>query len=310
MPMPPHPTSPHDSRPHDAIVIGGSYAGLSAALQLARARRRIAVIDAGRRRNMAAAHSHGFLGQDGRAPGAIVADARDQLLAYPTVDWIEGEAAAASRTKSGFSVTTGNGQELGARRLVLATGVVDDLPDIPGLAERWGRSVAHCPYCHGYEMGDGPIGVLASSEMSMHHAMMLPDWGRTILFTNGVFTPDAAQSAALRRRGVRVETARVMRISGERADMELDDGRIVELTGLMTMTRTRIATPLADQLGCALAEGPTGAYVETGMTKETSVPGIFACGDLARAAGNVALAVGDGSMAGAGTHQSLIFRED
>ncbi|MEQ9812743.1 MAG: NAD(P)/FAD-dependent oxidoreductase [Azospirillaceae bacterium] len=301
---------PDTSLHHDAVVIGGSYAGLSAALQLARARRRVAVVDAGRRRNRAAAHAHGFLGQDGREPGAIVAEARDQLLAYPTVAWIEGEAAAARKAGTGFEIETGDGRRLRSRRLVLATGVVDELPDIPGLAERWGRSVAHCPYCHGYEMGDGPIGVLASSELSMHHALMLPDWGETVLFTNDVFTPDGEQSAALARRGVRVESQRVMRISGERADMELADGRTVRLTGLMTLTRTRMATPLAGQLGCALADGPTGAFVETGMTKETSVPGVFACGDLARAAGSVALAVGDGAMAGAGAHQSMIFRPD
>ena len=158
----------------DALVVGGSFAGLSAALQLARARRRIAVIDAGQRRNRFVDASHGFLGQDGRAPGDIVAEARAQLLAYPNVSWRDGQATAARKEGEAFEVVVG-GDTLQARRLVLATGVVDELPAVKGLAERWGKTVFHCPYCHGYELNEGAVGVLASSPLSIHHALMLPD---------------------------------------------------------------------------------------------------------------------------------------
>ena len=293
----------------DVIVVGGSYAGLSAALQLARARRNVLVIDGGQRRNRFAATSHGFLGQDGRAPGDIVADARAQLMAYPTVHWIDGMANTAEAIGPVFAVETEDGESLEARRIVLAIGVTDELPGIPGLAERWGRSVFHCPYCHGYELGDGPIGVLAVSAMSMHHASMLPDWGKTTLFVNGAFELDEERLGELRRRAVTIEREPVVRISGERADVELADGRVVSLAGLFTLTSTRPVGTLAEQLGCAFDEGPLGPFIRTDGAKETSVPGVFAVGDAARGPGNVALAVGDGATGGAGTHQSLIFRE-
>lgn len=298
--------SHHQPDRFDAVIVGGSYAGLSAALQLARARRRILVIDGGQRRNRYAAASHGFLGQDGRAPGAIVAEAREQLLAYPTVHWRDGTAASASRRADGFAIGTDDGGTIAAARLVLATGVVDELPAVEGLAERWGHSVFHCPYCHGYELEEGRIGVLASSELSMHHALMLPHWGRVTLFLNDAFVPDEQQYAELAARGVAIEAGRVRRLAGH-ATVVLDDGRQCEMDGLFTVTRTRVSSPLARQLGCAFEEGPLGAYIRTDATQETSVQGVFACGDAARATGNVALAVGDGAMAGVGAHRSMLF---
>lgn len=203
----------------DVVIVGGSFAGISAALQLARARRTIAVVDAGRRRNRFARSSHGFLGHDGRPAGDIVADARAQLLAYPTVRWLDGLAETADATSAGFAVSVDDGTRLEAKRLILAVGVTDDLPDVPGLTERWGRSVFHCPYCHGYELDGGDVGVLAVSPQSLHHAMMLPDWGRTTFFLNGAFEPDAEQTAELGRRGVAVEREPIARISGDRADI-------------------------------------------------------------------------------------------
>lgn len=290
---------------HDVIIVGGSYAGLSAGLQLARARRKVLMIDAGQRRNRFAATSHGFLGQDGQSPNVIAAEGRSQLMAYPTVTWVQDSVITALAQQGGFSVRTQCNGEFKARRLILATGVVDELPAIEGLQERWGTRVFHCPYCHGYELDQGRIGVLATSALAMHHALMLPDWGTTTLFTNGVFTPDAEQQAQLDRRGVSVESTTVTRISGERADLELADGRVIALDGVFTLSRTRIS-PLAAQLGCELAGGPTGAYVHTHETRQTSVTGVFACGDTSLAAGSVALAVGEGVRAGVGAHFSLI----
>lgn len=291
----------------DVIVIGGSYAGLSAALQLARTRRRILMIDGGIRRNRFAATSHGFLGQDGRAPDAIAAEGRRQLQAYPNVQWLDDTAAGAVKTDTAFTVTTAGGQTLHGARLVLATGVVDELPAIDGLAERWGQSVFHCPYCHGYELNAGQIGVLASGPLSMHHATLLPDWGQVTLFTNAALVLDEAQRADLSARGVTIEETPVARIR-ETATVELADGRKLPMAGLFTLSRTHMASPLAAQLGCDFEEGPLGQFIKTEMTKETSVSGVFACGDAARMAGSVALAVGDGAMAGVGAHQSLLFR--
>src|SRR5688572_25458374 len=169
----------------DVIVIGGSYAGLAAALQIVRARRRVLIVDAGDRRNDRAAHAHGFLGHDGRDPAEIAAMGRAEVLAYPTATLLETRAESVSRNAGGFAVTVTNGERYEGARLVLALGVVDDLPDVPGVAERWGRSIFHCPYCHGYELDKGRIGVLATSPLSMHHALMLPDWGDVTYFTRG-----------------------------------------------------------------------------------------------------------------------------
>ncbi len=292
----------------DVIVIGGSYAGLSAALQLARARRRILVLDAGRPRNRFAQTSHGFLTQDGTPPREISARAREQLLAYPTVEWMDGEVISAENLKSGFSVTVADDQRHDARRLVLAIGVSDELPSIPGLAERWGTSVFHCPYCHGYELNQGKIGVIATSPMSMHHALMLPDWGPTTFFLNGAFTPDSEQTSKLLARHITIESEAIAAITGQPANVALQDGRVVELSGLFIATRTPPSSPLPDQLGCAFEEGPMGPFVQTNVFKETSVEGVFACGDVARPAGSVAFSVADGAMAGAAAHQSLFMR--
>ncbi|KRR19905.1 NAD(P)/FAD-dependent oxidoreductase [Bradyrhizobium retamae] len=289
----------------DVIVVGGSFAGLSAALQLGRARRTVLVIDAGQRRNRFASASHGFLGRDGAAPGEIIAEAASQLARYVTVATLKGSASKVGRTEAGFYVETHNDTFHG-KRLILAGGVVDVLPDIPGLAERWGSSIFHCPYCHGYELERGPIGVLAVGAISMHHAMMLPDWGPTTLLINDSFVPDEAQLSALARRGASVEEERVQRIFGERPTVELANGRMIEFAGIFTASRT-IGGPLTEQLGCDLKDGPVGKFIGVDEQQQTSVPGVFACGDVARAAGSIALAVSDGSMAGVAAHRSLIF---
>ncbi|PWC49633.1 NAD(P)/FAD-dependent oxidoreductase [Azospirillum sp. TSA6c] len=300
----------NDTTTYDAIIVGGSYAGIAAALQLARARRMVLVMDEGLRRNRFASHSHGFLGQDGRPPGDIAAEARAQLMRYPTVTWMTGRAEKAARTSKGFEITDSEGIVYRARRLLIAVGVVDELPAIPGLAERWGRSVFHCPYCHGYELMQGRIGVVAVSGHSMHHALMLPDWGPTTLLLNGTFEPDADQSAHLARRRVAVETALISGIDSDPPEVTLADGRRVPFAGLFVLPRSRVASPLAAQLGCESEDGPLGTHISVDAMQETSIPGVFACGDAARAAGSVALAVGAGTIAGTALHRSLLFCED
>ena len=246
----------------DVIVIGGSYAGMAAALQLARGRRQVMVIDAGIRRNRFADKSHGLLGHDGQSPAEIAREAKAQLLAYPNLAWREGLASAADKVGDTFSVTTDN-QTFTAKRLILATGVSDQLPAIPGLQERWGKSVFHCPYCHGYELNQGPLGVLATGEASMHQAMLIPDWGPTTLFTNNCFTPDETQRQQLAARHVQIETETVREVVGEQsAIVKLDNSRLVELAGLFVASLTQPASPIAQDLGCEIAERPVGLYIK------------------------------------------------
>jgi thioredoxin reductase len=292
---------------YDVIVVGGSYAGMAAALQLVRGRRNVTVLDAGQPRNRFASRAHGVLGQDGRAPSDIAANAKMQLLKYPNLAWRDGTAAFAEKTGEYFTVHTKQAEVLTARRLVLATGVSDELPEIPGLAERWGQSVFHCPYCHGYELDNGPLGVLATSEASLHQALLIPDWGQTTFFTNGVFEPDDDQLRLLQARAVTLERELVTEITGKQPAVKLRDGRVIELAGLFIASRIKAASPLAEQLGCEFTDGPLGPYIKTDGTKETSVAGVFACGDAARAAGTVTFAIADGAQAGMAAHRSLIF---
>ncbi|RZL65426.1 MAG: NAD(P)/FAD-dependent oxidoreductase [Variovorax sp.] len=293
----------------DIAIIGGSYAGLSAALQLARARRQVLVVDAGQRRNRfvdaAGGSAHGFLTRDGSTPASIAAEAKRQLMLYPTVRWLDGladEARVEADGRFSFDVA---GHRVGAAHLILATGVRDELPPVPGLAERWGQSVFHCPYCHGYELGGGPIGIVAASPLAQHHGLMLPDWGPTTLFLNDAYVPTDEERAALARRGTQIEPTPIARIEGS-ADVVLQDGRTLSMNGLFTQSRTHVSSPVARQLGCAFEEGPMGLFVKVDAMQQTSVTNVFACGDAARMAGNVALAVADGALAGVAAHRATM----
>ncbi len=291
---------------YDVMIIGGSYAGMAAALQLVRARRSVLIIDAGQRRNRFAQSSHGFLGQDGVNPGEIARIARTQLLAYPTLSWQDDLAEKVEGAHDAFRVTTCSGVQSHGRRLLFATGVSDTLPVVEGVAERWGRSIFHCPYCHGYELGQGAIGCIATGPMSVHQAMLLPEWGTVTLLLNDAVSPDAGQRAELQHRKVTLEETPVMRVEGV-ADVRLADGRLLSFAGLFMASRTAPATGLAHTAGCVLEDTPMGTQIQTTPQKATSVPGIYACGDVARVPHSVSLAVADGAWAGAQIHHSLVF---
>jgi thioredoxin reductase len=295
------------------IVIGGSFAGLSAALQLARARRRVLVLDSGKPRNRFAQFAHGFFGYDGQPPPSILANARSQLLAYDTVSFAEDPATHASKTGEAYSVTAASGAVHATRRLILATGVNDDLSAIPGLQERWGVSMLHCFYCHGYEVSGRRLGVLAMSERALQTAMILPDWSEQVtLFTNNVLTLNPEQLAELRVRGVAVEDVPVAGLVGDApalSGLRLADGRISPVDAVFTNPRTRVASSLAEQLGCEFEEGPSGPFIRTGADKQTTVQGVYAAGDAARPGHNASWAVADGVTAGISAHQSLALAQ-
>jgi thioredoxin reductase len=295
---------------HDAIIIGGSFAGLSAAMYIARARRSVCIIDSGSPRNRFAAQSHGFLTQDGSEPGTMLATARSQVAAYPTATFIDGAAISAANEPDGFSVSLATGEVLEGTRLVLAFGISDELPAIPGLAERWGRSVLHCPYCHGYEFSGQRLGVLHVSPMSLHQAMLIAEWGPTTLYLNGAAEPDEASLAELRKRGVAIEPAAVAALQGDDAHLaaiELTDGRTSDIDALYLGPRTRLNSDIAQRLGCELDEGRFGSIIRTDSTKMTTVSGVYAAGDITRDAHSVTWASADGVTAGMAVHRSLVF---
>lgn len=294
---------------YDAIVVGGSFAGLSAAMQLARAQRSVLLVDAGRPRNRFAATSHGFLGQDGVAPAGIMRQGIDQLVRYPTVTFLHAEALAASVQDDRLALTLSDGAQVEGRKLILATGVQDTLP-LPSMMGRWGVSVLHCPYCHGYEVRGRRLAAIANAAGAVHQAMILPDWGPTTFFTQGVFEPTAEEAALLEARGVEIERTPVVELVGEGPavhSLVLADGREVPAEAVFTAPRTHMASPLAEQLGCAFADGMTGPYITVDAMQQTSVPGVFAAGDAATQMYNATLASAAGVMAGVAAHRALVM---
>ena len=293
----------------DAIVIGGSFAGLEAATYLARGMRSVAVIDNGSPRNRFAAHSHGYLSRDGASPQEILEAARAQVTAYPSVHFIDDSATTATAVANGFMVRTAGDSEVTGKRLVLAFGISDQLPDIPGLAERWGKTVNHCPYCHGYEFGSSPRGVLHLSEYSSHQARIIHEWGPTTYFLNGAFVESDTLSE-LTKLGITIVPDVVNRLTGngdQLAGVQLADGRLVSVAALYVMPRTILNSDIATQLGCEIEPGPQGPIVRTDEFRATTVPGVYAAGDIVRAMHSITLAAADGMMAGTALHRSLFM---
>ncbi|NWF32295.1 NAD(P)/FAD-dependent oxidoreductase [Stenotrophomonas sp. SAM-B] len=293
--------------PHfDAVVVGGSYAGMSAALQLARACRTVLVIDQGQPRNERAEKAHGCLGWDGVAPAHILEMGRQQLLAYDRVQWATDQAITATGSlETGFAIHCASGSCYQARRLILAHGVVDQLPDIPGLAERWGETVLHCPYCHGYEICGTNIGVLiASKAEAMDQVKALSQWGAITAFHAGALTTTDVEelSRDLKAIGAALEASALVGVT-EKATLRLADGSVRKMEALFVQPDSSLASDLSTRLGCAIEDA---GCITTDSAKQTTIPGVFACGDAARFAGNVALAVGEGALAGVAAHRSLL----
>jgi thioredoxin reductase len=237
---------------HDAIIIGGSFAGLSAATYIARGRRSVCIVDTGSPRNRFAPHSHGFFTHDGSEPGTMLATARSQVDKYSTATFIDAAAASATRESDGFSVRLATGDVLESTKLVLAFGISDQLPAIPGLAERWGRSVLHCPYCHGYEFSGRRLGVLRVSDLSAQQAMLIAEWGPTTFYLNGAPEPDDATLLELRRRGVSVDSTPIRGLQGRNDQLsaiEFTDGRTSPVDALYLGAPTRLNSDIAQQLG-------------------------------------------------------------
>ncbi|MEM1251561.1 MAG: NAD(P)/FAD-dependent oxidoreductase [Cyanobacteria bacterium P01_H01_bin.21] len=296
----------------DVIVIGGNFAGLSAAIQIARTRRQVLVIDAGKPRNRFAEASHGVLGHDGRSPEQIAQIGREQLLAYPTAHFVEGKAIRAERQQDeSFWVELESGMRYWSQRIILAIGVVDHLPEIPGLAERWGKTVNQCPYCHGYELAGGSWGVLYTGEASLHQVKLILDWSdHVVLFSNGSDQISADIRTDLESYGITIENAPVESLVGEGDNLsgvKLKDRRTIPIKALFIVTQSSIASPLVSQLGCELEDEAFGPMIKTSNSKETTTAGVFAAGDVARPFASATLAAADGVLAGVFAHQSLVM---
>jgi thioredoxin reductase len=293
----------------DVIIIGGSFAGLAAALQLGRARRKVTVLDTGLPRNRFAGHSHGLLGHDHRPPLDILAQARQQLARYPTVRLVNARADSISGAIDDFSVLTNDGESLAARRLILSYGVADQMPDIPGFAESWGKSIVPCPYCDGFEVAGQHWGLVYSGPQSPHAVMLFHDWTDTLtLFADGHdISPEVRADMA--RRNVPVIDGRIVEIAhhnGKIATVNLDTGRNVAVDVLFAHPRNRPSASLHEKLGLETVDTPVGIALKVDDRRETTMPGIYAAGDLANPMASVTLASSHGAMAGIFAQQSML----
>jgi thioredoxin reductase len=290
----------------DVVIVGGGPAGLNAALVLGRARRRVTVIDAGAPRNAAAAHMQGFLSRDGMPPAGLLELGREEIQRYG-VELIEDRVAA---IEHGFTVRLTGGRVLGARRLLLATGARDQLPDIPGVQERWGRDLLHCPYCHGWEVRDQALGVLGTAPDAAEHALLVRQWSDDVVFFSHTSSPTPDQISRLTARGVTVIPAAVRELVVE-ADrltgVRMADGTVIERQALFIRPVNRPADGgLAETLGCALdAHG----FPVVDPVGRTSLPGVWAAGNAADPRLQVIASAGAGAMAAIAINADLVQEE-
>jgi thioredoxin reductase len=289
----------------DCIVVGAGAAGSSAALVLGRARRRTLVIDSGHQSNLVAEGIGGLLGSDGRPPADFYAAGRDELAAYPAVELRSGEVVGGERHDGGFVLELADGSREAARRVLLATGMDYRFPALPGIAERWGRSAFHCPFCHGWEVRDQPLGVLDRGDTGVKRALLLRFWSDDVtLFTDGPAELDAQDAERLRAAGVAVDERPVAGLRGPGDTLTavtFDDGGERACRGLLVPVTLHQRSALAEQLGAAAAEpGPVVVdAIDVDPSFHTGVPGLFAAGDVSVQMPSVANAIAAGSSAAA-----------
>ncbi|WP_407708887.1 NAD(P)/FAD-dependent oxidoreductase [Arthrobacter nitrophenolicus] len=271
---------------YDVVIVGGGAAGLSAAQMLGRSRRSVVVVDSGDPRNAPAQGVHGFLSRDGISPAALLAAGRAEVASYGGVI-LRGEATAATGdVRQGFGVTLDDGSRLRGRRLLIATGLVDELPDIPGLRERWGKDVLHCPFCHGWEVQDQAIGILGNGPWSVHQGLLFRQWSSNItLFLNDRTIPSEPELEQLAARGVKVVAGAVetLRVEGDALrGVALAGGPEVALDALVVGARTSARLHAFTGLGLSPSPHPMGIgdYLETDADGATAVPGVWAAGNV------------------------------
>lgn len=294
----------------DVVVVGGSYAGLSAALALGRALRKVLIVDAGKPCNRFAPHSQNFLTHDGSVPAEIAALGRTQVLAYPTVHLIEGVVETVEKVDGVFKGKLEGGTSFGAKKVIFATGIKDEMPKIPGFKEAWGKSIIHCPYCHGYEFNGQETGILANGENAMHYAQLLYNWTPWLsVLTNGEFSFTSEQKDRLVKRKVEVLDKKIQSISQEEGvvtRVEFIDGSSKNLNVIYSKPVYKQHCSIPMQLGCELTEM---GLLKVDAIQKTNVSGVYACGDNSSPMRAVSQAVSSGTVAGAACNNDLTFEE-
>jgi thioredoxin reductase len=290
---------------YDVVIVGGGAAGLSAALVLARARRAVAVIDAGQPRNAPAAHMHGYLSRDGLSPSGLLELGRGEVLAYGG-EVRSGTVSELYHTDLGFRIELVGVAPITARRVLVATGLHDEIPDIPGLRDRWGVDVLHCPYCHGFEVRDQPLGVLGGTPQAVEHALLVRQWSDDVIYFPHTDELVEADRARLTARGIGITAGRVAGVLLEDdrlAALHLVGGEVVPRVAVFVRPRMVLNDQLVTQLGVVVT--PDGR-VSVDPTGRTSVPGLWMAGNSVNPRAQVITAAGEGSAAAIAINNDLV----
>ncbi|MEM8569251.1 MAG: NAD(P)/FAD-dependent oxidoreductase [Bacteroidota bacterium] len=292
---------------YDVIIIGGSYSGMSAAMALGRSRRNALVIDAGDPCNKPTPHSHNFLTQDGVAPSEISTIAKDQVLSYPTIHWHHGSAYDILDEKGSFEVVMDGGKTVFGRKVILATGLRDQLPEIPGFKACWGKTIIHCPYCHGYEFSDQRTGILVTADHALEMMKLISNWTDNLrLFMTGSESLGNEQSKAILDKGIQIVNQPILEVVHEQGILEhlvMGDNTIEPMKALYARLPTEQKISFIPKIGCATIES---GHIQVDMFGKTTVEGIYAVGDCAHPMRSVATAVYTGNIAGAMINKELI----
>jgi thioredoxin reductase len=295
---------------YDIIIVGGSYSGLAAGMALGRALKRVLIIDSGLPCNRQTPYSHNFLTRDGEKPAEIAAIGLEQVLKYDTVSFTGGLAVSGRRVEDGFEIVIESGERFFAGRLIFATGIRDITPAIEGVSECWGISVIHCPYCHGYEVRNEKTGILANGDDGFEMSTLISNWTLDLtVYTNGASLFGGEQRARLSAHGIVVDERVIVRlehVSGQLRSVVFEDGSQDPVTAMYVRSPFEQHCKISADLGCELT--PEG-YLKVDMMQETSIPGVFACGDNTSRMRTVAHAVSSGTMAGVAASRKIIFEQ-
>jgi thioredoxin reductase len=290
----------------DVVVIGGGAAGLSAALVLARARRSVLVVDAGSPRNAPAAHMHGFLSRDGLSPAELLTIARAEITGYGGKLVTGTVTQIAASGTSGFTASVSNGQQVTARRLLIASGLRDELPTIPGLADRWARDVLHCPYCHGYEVRDQRLAVLASTPEAVKYTHIVRQWSNDVVLLATPGTLSTSDRTQLQARSIDIVEGDVSRIvieNDQLGGVEIDGNRLIACDAVFVPPRLVPNNALLTALGCQVNDA---GWVIADSTGRTSLPGVWVAGNIRNPRAQVITAAGEGSAAAIAINADLV----
>lgn len=294
----------------DVIIVGGSYAGLSAAMALGRSLRNVLIIDSGDPCNKQTPHSHNFITNDGKAPSAISNKAKMEVLKYPTVQFLNDDAIDGIKTDMGFEITTRSKKKFSARKIIFATGIKDTIPKIEGFEECWGISVIHCPYCHGYEVRKVKTGILANGDGAFEIAKLISNWTDDLtIFTNGRSELTNIQIKLLAKKNISINEHTIGKIEhteGYISRLTFDNGDSTPLKALYARVSFTQKSEIPRELGCEITDQ---GYLNVDMFQKTSIPGVYACGDNTTFMRSVAQAVYAGGVTGSAANMEMIHEQ-